>query len=216
MNNSVVLTHKKNRSNANDENNENSDNNSIDNNEKQNIDNKIKKYLNNLNRKKFVNNTEGTSNAHYIGKKINIYDELFPVNNMVNSSFFGNEPCHCNRLLKRDRSIQNRRPKIRLEMRDIKYSNVIDTEISANKENNRSNKKKIKIYHPNNTSAKKTVKHIKNYSSCYESKGDRDKYKVCYKKTNVVNSNDPNRKLKLKYGYAVGNRTPYATNKYMK
>ena len=217
VNNSVALSHKKNRTNITDDTYEVSDNGSIDNNEKQNIDNKIKKYLNNLYKKNFVNSTEGTSTAHYIGKKLNIYDELFPVNNMINSSYFGNEGCHCNRSLKRDRSIQNRRPKIRLEMRDIKYTTVMDTEMSTAKDNNKPNKtKKIKIYQANNTSAKKTVKHTKNNSSYCETKGDKEKYKVYYQKPNVLNSNDPNRKLKLKYGYGVGNKTPYATNKYMK
>ena len=213
MNNSVALTHKKNRTNmTTDDTNEISDNGSIENNEKQNMDNKVKKYLNNLFKKNFVNITDGTSTSHYIGKKVNIYEELFPVNNMVN-----NESCHRNRSLKRDRSIQNRKPKIRLEMRDIKYSNVMDTEISTNKENNKNNKnKKIKIYQANNTSAKKAAKHTKNNSSCYESKGDKEKYKIYYKKNNVLNSSDPNRKLKFKYGYGVGNKTPYATSKYLK
>ena len=81
------------------------------------------------------NSTESTSNAHYIVKKLNIYDELFPVNNMVNSSYLSNEGCRCNKSLTRDKSIQNRRPKIRLEMRDIKYITVMDTEMSTNNSN---------------------------------------------------------------------------------
>lgn len=188
--------------------------------DKQGLDYKVKKYLNNLCKKNASNSTEGTSTSHYIGKPISIYDELFPKNNIgTNSDFMGSDLCHCyagasTKDLKRNKSNQNRKPKIRLEIRE--YRN--EAEDYNNEESKRNKNTKNKTYNRNKDSTvnKRVLNKSQEKSKTDEKiRKSNKKTKVYSQKGNVINSNDPNRLLKLKYGSGTsGNKKTYSNNKY--
>ena len=206
---------------------------------------KIKKYLNNLIRKNFVNNTDGTTTTHYIGKKINLYDELFPKNNLsnINSNNFNNvsnininnnitntnirNETNSNtkeKSLHKDKSKQSKK-NLCLDLKTFKKAIIANYSFtdSASKDKK---KKKIKIYQGGMSDRK-----VKNNYSFFKkhneyNKNCNNKYiKVHYKKPNAMNvldSSDPNKKYKYNYYncyYAVGcgiPRTPYLASKSSK
>ena len=215
LNNSAILTNKKNHINIS-EDWDASEEESLDNkskHDKQSIDNKIKRYLNNLNKKNYVNTTDGTSANHYIEKDIALYDELFPKKSYItgiNSSFEGSAPD-----TKRNASVKNRKPKIGLYFKEYKNS-VLDKKEESSK-NRGTSKKKIKIYRGANNSNLKSAntaqnkpKNIVSYTA--EDKKSAEKKTANkknrgnhhYNKAYVVNSNDTNRKLKLHH--VLGNK----------
>ena len=221
LNNSGILTHKKNHATIS-EDWDASEEESVEykNKHEKNIETKIKRYLNNLNKVNYVNNTEGTSTNHYIEKDIAIYDELFPKKASmggINSSFEGSVP-----ETKRNASVKNRKPKISLYFKEYKNS-ILDKKEDSSRKYRATSKKKIKIYKGGNNSGLKNTnttrnKH-KNNNSYFtteekrstekknlskHSRDTRDNRGNYHKKVNVVNSNDPNRKLKL--NYAFGNK----------
>ena len=227
FNNSAIITHKKNHVNISEEW-DASEEDSLDNKnkyDKKNIDNKIKKYFNNLNKKNYVNNTDGTSTEHFIEKDVDLCDELFPrkSNNEINVSFEGFASG-----TKRNTSAKNRKPQIRLYFKEYKNS-ILDKKDDSNK-NRSTMKKKIKIYKGGNNPYLKNTNTARNkkknnniyYNYTSEKKRSTERKianqnnKGNYKKTNVVNSNDPNRKLKL--NYALGNKahTYYLTKQSTK
>ena len=205
---------------------------------------KIKKYLNNILKKNFVNHTDGTTTTHYIGKKINLYDELFPKNSLgnINSNNFSNvsninsqtsinvgndtTPRAKESSLKRDKSKESKK-NLCLDLKNFKKAIIANYNYtdSASKDKK---KKKIKIYQ-GGMSARKPKNNFsfirKNNNIELNNNGNNKYIKVQYRKPNelnVLDSNDPNRKYKYNYYncyYAIGcgsPRSPYLINKSSK
>ena len=190
---------------------------------------KIKRYLNNLIKKNFVNNTDGTTTTYYIGKKINLYDELFPKNNLnsINSSnfnnvssidrdslnniYFRNETTLQSKEKSTNRNKSKRQSKknLCLDLKNFKKAIIANYNYNCNNNNHSTSKekkkKKIKIYQGG--SARKPKNNFTFIKKNIENENDisynNNKHaKAHHKKTSAYNdldSNDSDRKKKRYY-----------------
>lgn len=171
--------------------------------EKQSNDMKIKKYLNNLYRKNIANTIEGTGVNHYLSKNISVADELFPkkpLNNSyvrTNNNTTGNNnmtPCSTYR----NNSAQRRKDKKSFDLKMFQKAIIANSSnyyVGTNDRNNSSKKRKVKYYQGNSSTGKKWEKNYKNVKK-NENNGKNIKIN---RKYNVMDSNDPKRKLKYNY-----------------
>ena len=190
---------------------------------------KIKRYLNNLIKKNFVNNTDGTTTTYYIGKKINLYDELFPKNNLnsINSSnfnnvssidrdslnniYFRNETTLQSKEKSTNRNKSKRQSKknLCLDLKNFKKAIIANYNYNCNNNNHSTSKekkkKKIKIYQGGSARKPKNnftfiKKNIENENDI--SYNNNKHVKAHHKKTSAYNdldSNDSDRKKKRYY-----------------